>query len=194
MTEGEKARKQKIRRVGHVQEKVLLLLWGGLALGLTRSPKQYFRVLGEIKNEWKAINRKALNQAIERLYMSKLVTVKDNRNGTLTLILSDEGKEVALTYNLDRIAIQKPAHWDGKWRVVMFDVPENLKKVRDTLRLHFKNMGFYEFQKSVFVHPYPCKDEIEFIIEHYDIRRFLRFMVATDIDTAIELKRHFRLS
>ncbi|MEK7118238.1 MAG: hypothetical protein AAB869_01380, partial [Patescibacteria group bacterium] len=78
--------------------------------------------------------------------------------------------------------------------VVMFDVPGNLKKVRDTLRLHFKNMGFYEFQKSVFVHPYPCKDEIEFIIEHYDIRRFLRFMVATDIDTAIELKRHFRLS
>ena len=189
----EKNKEKLAKRVGHIQQKVLLLLLGGLTLSLTRSPKQYFRVLKSIGKEWKAINRRSLNDAIQKLYQSKLVSSKDNRDGTLTLVLSQEGEELALTYDLDRLVIKEPTAWDKKWRVVMFDVPEHLKKVRDTLRMHFKDMGFYEFQKSVFVHPYPCREEIEFIIEHYNARRFIRFIIATDIDNAIELKRHFKL-
>lgn len=181
------------RRIGHLQQKVLLLLLGGLALGLTRSPKQYFRVVKEIRTEWRAINRRVLNQAIQSLYHSKLVETKDNRDGTLTLVLSKEGKQLALTYDLENMKIKEPNHWDGKWRMVMFDVPEGIKRVRDTLRMHFKNMGFCEFQKSVFVHPYPCAEEIEYIVEFYNARRHIRFVVATEIDNAIELKRHFRL-
>ncbi len=189
-----KAKKKKAaKRVGHIQQKVLLLLLGGLTLSLTHSPKKYFKVLKSIGKEWKEIDRRSLNDAIEKLYQSQLVSSKDNRDGTLTLVLSGEGKELALTYDLDRLVIKEPSVWDRKWRVVMFDVPEGLKKIRDTLRMHFKDMGFYEFQKSVFVHPYPCRDEIEFIIEHYNARRFIRFIIATDIDNAIELKRYFKL-
>ena len=75
----------------------------------------------------------------------------------------------------------------------MFDVPEKFKRTRDALRTHLKNMGFYEFQKSVFVHPYPCAKEIEYIMEFYQSQRFVRFIVATEIDNALELKRHFKL-
>ena len=189
-----KRSKKPARRVGYLQQKILLLLFGGLALGLAHSPKQYFRVARAIKAEWRTINRHALNQAIHALYESKLVETKDNRDGTLTLVLSKEGKEVALTYDLENIKMQEPTHWDGKWRMVMFDVPETLKRVRDTLRMHFKEMGFYEFQKSVFVHPYPCEKEIEYFVEFYNAHRHIRFVVATEIDNALELKRHFRLS
>ena len=189
-----KSARKHVRRVGHVQQKVLLLLLGGMALGLSHSPKQYFRVVREIRKEWRAINRLALNQAIEHLYRSKLVDTKSNPDGTFTLVLSKEGKQVALSYDLENIKIKQPNHWDGKWRMAMFDVPEPLKRVRDTLRTHLKNMGFYEFQKSVFVHPYPCEGEIEYIVEFYSARRHLRFVVATEIDNSIELKRHFRLS
>ncbi|OGZ07681.1 MAG: hypothetical protein A3C93_02140 [Candidatus Lloydbacteria bacterium RIFCSPHIGHO2_02_FULL_54_17] len=173
---------------------MILLLLGGLALGLCHSPKQYFRVARAIKTEWRAINRHALNKAIHALYQSKLVETKGNRDGTLTLVLSKEGKQLALTYDLENMKIKEPGHWDRKWRMVMFDVPENLKRVRDTLRMHFKDMGFYEFQKSVFVHPYPCAEEIEYIVEFYNARRHVRFVVATEIDNVIELKRHFQLS
>ncbi|OGZ15812.1 MAG: hypothetical protein A3H76_05830 [Candidatus Lloydbacteria bacterium RIFCSPLOWO2_02_FULL_54_12] len=189
-----KRRKKPSRRVGHLQQKVILLLLGGLALGLCHSPKQYFRVARAIKTEWRAINRHALNKAIHALYQSKLVETKGNRDGTLTLVLSKEGKQLALTYDLENMKIKEPGHWDRKWRMVMFDVPENLKRVRDTLRMHFKDMGFYEFQKSVFVHPYPCAEEIEYIVEFYNARRHVRFVVATEIDNVIELKRHFQLS
>ena len=109
-------------------------------------------------------------------------------------MLSKEGRRVALSYDIENMGIRRPDRWDGKWRIVMFDVPEPLKKVRDSIRMHFKNMGFYEFQKSVFVHPYPCAKEIEYIMEFYEAKKYIRFVVATDIDNAIELKKHFRLS
>lgn len=183
----------KRKKVGVNQQKVLLLLVSGLALGMCYSPRQSLRVLKGLKKGWKEIDRRALNNAINDLYRSKLVDTKDNRDGTFTLVLSKEGKEVALRYDLDTMAIKEPTHWDGKWRIVMFDVPETLKRVRDTLRIHFKQMGFYEFQKSVFVHPHPCKEEIEYIMEFYNARRFIRFIIATDIDNSIVLKKHFQL-
>ncbi|HAS84664.1 MAG TPA: hypothetical protein DCS23_01120 [Candidatus Yonathbacteria bacterium] len=178
---------------GALQKKILLLLSAGLALGLTRNPNQYFRVVQETGKEWEKIERDSLNRAIRSLYKSKLVSTKDNHDGTLTLILSNEGKRLALTYDIENIELKTPAQWDGRWRIVMFDVPEKFKRNRDTLRRHFKNMGFYEFQKSVFVHPYPCAREIEYVTEFYQARRFVRFIVATEIDNALELKRYFKL-
>ncbi|OGZ08758.1 MAG: hypothetical protein A3D65_04110 [Candidatus Lloydbacteria bacterium RIFCSPHIGHO2_02_FULL_50_13] len=182
------------RRIGATQEKILLLLLGGLALGLTHSPKQYMRVVRSLKKEWKEINRRALNDAVRSLYASKLVEEKGNVDGTLTLVLSKEGKKLALTYDLDNMTIKTPTRWDRKWRIVMFDVPAGMKQLRDTLRYHFYEMGFYQFQKSVFVHPYSCASEIEYIMEFYGARRYIRFVVATEIDNVLVLKRHFKLS
>lgn len=180
-------------RVGATQQKIILLLTGGLVLGLTRSPKQFFRVARTIGKQWEEIDRNTLNKSIRALYESKLVKTKDNKDGTYTLVLSQEGKQYALRYNLDTIKIKKQPTWDGKWRMVMFDVPENLKQIRELLRMHFKNMGFREFQKSVFLHPYPCKEEVEYVMEFYSARRYVRFILATEIDNALEFKKHFNL-
>ncbi|MHB1118413.1 MAG: hypothetical protein ACYCZ7_02755, partial [Minisyncoccota bacterium] len=171
---------QKQGRRSTLQKKIILLLYGGIALGLTRNPKQYFRIVREVNREWKELNRNSLNRAVRSLYESKLVETKDRRDGTMTLVLSKEGRRLALTYDIENMCIQTPTQWDHKWRVVMFDVPEPLKRIRETLRMHFKNMGFYEFQKSVFVHPYPCAKEIEYLMEFYQARRFVRFIVATE--------------
>src|SRR3989344_8123770 len=143
-------------RMSALQRKTITLLFAGLALGLTRNPNQYFRIIKATIKEFDDINKGSLERAINSLYQSKLVETKSNRDGTMTLVLSKEGKQLALTYNIQDMSIKAPARWDDKWRIVMFDVPEPIKKVRDSLRMHFKSMGFYEFQKSVFVHPYPC--------------------------------------
>jgi len=185
---------ERLTRRSTLQKKVLLLLSAGLALGLTRNPNQYFRIVREVGKEWEKIERNSLNRTIRSLYESKLVLTKDNHDGTLTLVLSKEGEQLALTYDIENMWIKRPSRWDNKWRIVMFDVPEPLKKVRDTLRMHFKNMEFYEFQKSVFVHPYPCAKEIEYIVEFYEARKYIRFIIATDIDNELELKRHFHLA
>lgn len=178
---------------GDVQKKILILLLGGIALGLSGSPKRYFQILKEMKKEWKELDRIQLKRAIKSLYQSKLIKEKENPDGTVTLILTQEGEQKALTYNLDEMKITKPVKWDGKWRIALFDIPERARKIRDAFRYHLKQLGFFEFQKSVFVHPYDCKDEIEYLIEFYDARRFVRFIIADHIDNELHLKSHFRL-
>ncbi|MEK7614586.1 MAG: hypothetical protein AAB428_02885 [Patescibacteria group bacterium] len=178
---------------GAIQKKIMLLLLSGLALGLTRSPNKYFRILKLARREWREIDRRSLNQAIKSLYESRLVKTKSNKDGTFTLILSDMGKTVALTYDIDSMTISKPQHWDGNWRIVLFDIPERLKKIRDSVRHHLKNLKFFEFQKSVFVHPFPCEKEIEYIVEFYNIRKHVRFITAHNIDNELHLKKNFGL-
>ena len=188
----QKMRKKRIL-TGSIQKKILLLLVGGLTLGLVRSPKQYFKVVRGIRDEWKEIDRRSLEQSIRLLYKSHLVSCKYNKDGTMTLVLSREGRELALREDIDNLKINVPDKWDGKWRVVMFDVPQNLKKVRDSVRWHLKEMGFLEYQKSVFIFPYPARKQIEFVIEFYNCRRYVRQMLVSGIDNHRHLKKRFNL-
>jgi len=178
---------------GTVQKKVLLLLIGGVTLGLSSSPSRYFKVLKTIQKEWKEINRSSLNRAIRSLYESRLVGTKGNKDGTLTLELSRDGEKLALTYNLETMKVERPKKWDNLWRIVMFDIPEPLKKVRESLRYQLKNMGFHELQKSVFINPFPCAEEIEYVVEFYNIRKHVRFITAMKIDNELHLKKIFGL-
>ena len=98
----------------------------------------------------------------------------------------------ALTYDFNKMEIAQKV-WDGKWRAVIFDVPEKFRWGRDSLRKKLRELGFRELQKSVFVFPYDCKDEIDFIIEFYKMRKYVRFGVFDYIDNAVHLKEFFSL-
>ncbi|HEY4506122.1 MAG TPA: hypothetical protein VJJ24_01590 [Candidatus Paceibacterota bacterium] len=189
-----KQKRRSVKKLGSLQKKVLLLLLGGVLLGMQRNSRSYFKVIKGVKEAWKDIDKRSLDNAIKELYESKLVSAKENKGGTTTLILSEKGRQKAITLDISNLQIKEPIKWDGNWRVVLFDIPEYLRKVRDTLRNHLLDMGFVEYQKSVFVHPYPCQNEIDFLIETYEIRRFVRFMVSSSFDDELKFRRHFKLS
>jgi len=181
------------QRNGAIQKKVLLLLLGGIALGLSGSPRRYFQILNAVAKEWSAIDKRVLKRAIASLYKSKLISGKSNGDGTYTLLLTDHGREKALTYNLETMTIRKPNQWDKKWRIVIFDIPERLRKNRDALRIHLQGLDFFDLQKSVLVHPYDCRNEVEYLIEWYDLREFVRFIIADSIDNELDVAEHFRI-
>ena len=90
-------------KLGPTAQKALLLLFGGLALGLSGSPAKYFRILKTIQKDWQRINRYNLHRAIKKLYQSHLIEAKDNPDGTATIILTKEGRARALTYKINEI-------------------------------------------------------------------------------------------
>ena len=92
---------------------------------------------------------------------------------------------------MDNLKIDRPKKWDGNWRVVIFDIPERIKKVREALRMHLRNLGFYELQKSVFICPFSCVKEINQIIDFYDISEHVRILMAHSLDNEDELKSKF---
>jgi|SRR3989338_2593605 len=185
--------RQKGETFGQTAQKVILLLAAGVLLGLSRSPKQYFRILRMARKEWRDINERALHHAIKTLYRSHLIDARDNPDSTTTLILTEKGKKKALRYQIDEIRIVPKGAWDRKWRIVIFDIPEKRKKARDAVSFALKRAGFYQLQKSVFVHPFECSDEVNFIIEFFEVRPHVRFILAEHIDNAIHLKKIFKL-
>ena len=182
------------RGLGKNQQKLLLLLMGGLTLSLSRNPRQYFRTLKAIGKGYAEIERQALKNAITDLYKSKILEQKENTDGSLTIVLTENGKRKALTYQIDEMKIKKAQKWDKRWRIVLFDIPEKKKKIREAIRHHLKNLDFFEYQKSVFVQPYDCKNEIEYIIEFYNIRKYVRFIMADSLDNELHLINHFKLN
>lgn len=180
-------------RKGIIQQRILLLLLGGLALSLSRSPRTQFKILEGMIKEWKNIPEANIRRAINSLYTSKLVWTTAHRDGTVTLSLTEKGKKIALTYNVNTMKIKRPATWDGKWRVVVSDIPEKKKKARNAFRDHLLHIGFHPLQRSVFVCPFECRNEVEYIIELHQIRPHVRVMVAETIDNELHLKHLFKL-
>ena len=182
-----------MERMGSMSKKILLLLIGGASLGLTRRPDQYFRIVRKIAKEWKKINERNLKRAIRGLYRSKMVDYKENSDGTVNIVLTDNGKKRILKYDLDKIQIKIPMIWDGIWRLVIFDIPEDERRGRVALVEKLKELGFYPMQKSVFIYPYECKNEIDFITELFDLSPYVRFLRVKNTDIDLDLKNKFHL-
>lgn len=180
------------KELSPTKQKILLLLLSGIALGLTHSPKAYFKIVKDLPRTWKEIDKRKLEQDVKALYKSKLVALKENPDGTFNMVLTDKGKLKTLKYHFAKMKINSP-YWDKKWRIVIFDIPEKLRKGRDALRDKLKNLGFYELQKSVFVFPYGCENEIEFLIEFLNLRKYVRYGILESIDNNLHLKKIFKL-
>jgi phenylacetic acid degradation operon negative regulatory protein len=78
-----------------------------------------------------------------------------------------------MRYDIDNLVIKRLLRWDGVWRVVIFDIPEKHRDARVALSKKLKEMGFCQLQKSVFVFPFSCEKEIDFIKMFYQIEKFI---------------------
>ena len=135
-------------------------------------------------------DRYRVRQAVKRLQKNNMVRIV-NRNGNEVVEITTHGKKKVLDYDFDNMQLETKRKWDGKWRIVMFDIPQTKKKARDAVSFKIKEIGMYPIQKSVFVFPYPCKDEINFVGEIFGVRKNIIYIEATHIDGAEKVKRHF---
>ncbi len=182
-----------MRKFGKTQQKILLVLAGGAALGFSQNPKQYFKSLKKIQREWQKIDQRNFSRSIKRLSQEKLVEEKFLKDGSFKLVLTKEGKEQSRKISLlgNSISLKKPPKWDGKWRLVIFDIPERDRIFRDILREHLYALGFYKLQHSVFVSPHPFEKAILELTALYAAEKYVRVITAERIDNEKRLKKHF---
>lgn len=186
--------KRKIKQIhSPIKQKVLLLLLAGVLIGLTRSLNQQKRILKIIPKAFRDIDRQYLYRIIDEFYNDRLVDWQENKDGTINIILTEKGKLAAHQFDPDRLEIKKPQSWDKKWRIVTYDIPTTKNNARDALRRKLNELGFKEWQKSIFIHPYPCRDEINFIIEFFDVRPYVHYADLINPTNEAELKLHFKL-
>ena len=180
-------------KFGPVQKKIVLALLGGVALGLSSSPRQYFRKLRLIRKDWKKISQPNFNRSIKSLADEKFVEEKILTDGSIKLVLTKRGERQARRLSIlgSSIKFKKPKKWDGKWRIVLFDIPEKDRNFRNILREHLRNLKFYKLQYSVFVSPNPFEKQILELVGIYSAQPYVRVITAEKIDNEEAIKNYF---
>lgn len=175
-----------------LKAKILLLLQAGVALSFAGGTLgKQFRILGELAEEWKEIDRRYLYRVVREFKYDRLISLNDNEDGTATAVLTEKGKKRALTFNFKKMKIKVPGVWDGFWHIVIFDIPEKYKWARLALRDKLLDLGFFQCQKSVYIHPFPCEDEVEFISQFFEVGRYVRYGILKRITNEAELLLYF---
>jgi len=120
--------------------------------------------------------------------------IKENSNEVVVRI-TDNGRKYLKTFDIDNMSLNRSERWDGRWRLVIFDVPEKHKKAREALRKKLKDLYFVRLQDSAWVTPYPCDDEIRFLREIFNIPFNVDVFTLDDLKHhEINLKKHFKIT
>ena len=117
-----------------------------------------------------------------------------DRSGYIKLEPREKGYSVVITGKGKlKLLETAPINFDGKWRMLSFDIPEDRRVDRDGFRRTIKRIGFLQVQKSLWACPYIKADEVELAISEYDLSEFVAYMVVEKTDINIHLKKLFGL-
>lgn len=173
-------------------QEVLSLLVGGAILKFRRSPRGYFKLTVKNPIPWQRFHRKTLLYAIHSLYRQGLVAIDEGGDGTTTITLKPAGKRAGENLAAAPGPSGRP-EWDRRWRLVLFDVPEEKRKSRETFRYHLQKLGFTEFQRSAFLYPYPCAREVDALAERLQIQEHIVMITAESVSNEFHFKKRFGL-
>lgn len=109
------------------------------------------------------------------------------------LCLTRRGEALLRQWELRAQARKKPRKWDGKWRVLIFDIPERRKTLRSQIRRTLVEIGFVRLQDSVWVYPYDCEDFLMLLKADFRVGRELLYMIVDSLENDNHLRRSFGL-
>lgn len=121
----------------------------------------YKQMYGFTPNKYKKHNFYVL---LSRLSKANQIS-KTVRDGEVYLTLSNHKGILVERFPLMRLRDK----WDGKFRVVIFDIEEVNKRRRDFLRGKLKELGFGMWQRSVWVSPLPIEKEFKEFLKEQEL-------------------------
>ena len=107
--------------------------------------------------------------------------------------LTEKGKAKLELLEVKDWKIDKPRKWDGKWRVLIFDIPESKRPLRDKIRRTLFGIGFVRLQDSVWIYPYACEDLVNLLKADFKVGKDLLYLIVDFIENDKWLKKLFGL-
>jgi len=169
-----------------------LLLTGAVYIAAS-SPYFALNLTKNISKIKKELSKQKAVNTFNYLKRRGLIEVK--REGhDVRIALTEEGKKRAGKYQIDDFEIERPKKWDKKYRLIIFDVPNATRLIRDILRRKLKEWGFYPLQKSVWIHAFDCKGEISLLREFLGLnKKQLQILEISKLENDQFLRKFFHL-
>lgn len=175
-----------------IKDILLALAASGVIYVAASSPYFGLNLMKALKRS-KRYGKKKTYDAFYRLRKEGCINMKNVR-GQIYISLTKKGRKKAGWLQIDKLRIKKPKKWDGKWRIVVFDIVEMKKIHREAFRGKLKELGFCQLQKSIWIYPFYCKDEIDLLRDFFGLSEDdLRLIAARNIGDDKKFKAFFNL-
>lgn len=99
---------------------------------------------------------------------------------TFGIMLTPKGAQKVLRIK-HRIKEKKRRN-DGRWLMIIFDIPEKEKRIRERLRNALVDLGYEQLQKSIWVCPYDVHKDTEEFIRFYDISSYVKLFLIGELN------------
>ena len=96
--------------------------------------------------------------------------------------LTHKGELTLRRLELKNYQLKKPRRWDGKWRVLIFDITERRRKTRDQIRQTLQRVGFIHLQNSVWIYPYECQELVSLLKADMKLGKTMLYMVVDELE------------
>jgi len=171
-------------RLGDREKQILLMIGGGsLVIGslvIPALPLMLKPLFDERPSQFKIF--------LDKLKKKRLITL-----GGEEIRLSNKGLKLVQEIKVRDIEISKPDKWDGIWHLVSYDIPVFENHNRDLFRATLKRWGFYQIQKSLWVFPYSCKEEIAVLADYLLISDYVITMNTDNLPNEEKMEDFFNL-
>ncbi|OGZ66617.1 MAG: hypothetical protein A3C58_00025 [Candidatus Staskawiczbacteria bacterium RIFCSPHIGHO2_02_FULL_34_10] len=127
-------------------------------------------------------NKQQFNKLIYNLKRNNYIKIKSLK-GKQAIVLTGRGVDKALKARFKIEGLQdRKKRKDGKWIMIIFDVPEKYKKSRELLRSVLQNLGYKMFQKSAWITPYDVSEKTEELLQFYNLEKYVKVFLIEEID------------
>lgn len=119
-------------------------------------------------------------------------------------LLAYEGGMLRLTNKgrgvLDRVDLaeygsqKKKQRWDKRWRLLIFDIPEKKRALRDKIRNTLAAIGFMRLQDSAWIYPYDCEDLITLLKADFKIGKDMLYAIVEELEYDAPVREYFGLA
>lgn len=123
--------------------------------------------------------RRNFRQFIYYLKKRGYIQIK-NLQGIEGVILTKRGFEHVWKTKL--VAIERKKRRDRRWQMVIFDIPEKQRKLRDILRENLLLLDYRMLQRSVWVCPYDVLKETEEVVRRYVLDSYVKVFLIKEVE------------
>ena len=166
-----------------------VIVAGGVITTFAIMPGLTYAIAPLVKHK-KYRPKQVIERNIESLIKKGLLKRSVEKDGTETLEVTPKGKWQAILHG---IYSHRKQVWDGKWRIIIFDVPNRKTRMRDELRSGLVLYGFKQIQKSVWAFPYPCEDFIALVKSHLGVTQDVVYLETSTLENDKYLQREFKV-
>ena len=177
-----------------LQKIILGTIYGVGLISIAIMAPKMIRVISKFEPAFlkKKNSKYSFNRSLSNLRVNGFIVYEKTERGNFAR-LTQKGEAKLRQIQLQDFKLKKPRSWDGKWRMLIFDIREERKNTRDKIRRTLMQIGFVRLQDSVWVYPYDCEDLINLLKIDYKIGLDVLYVIADKIEYEKSLLKIFNL-